>query len=68
MAPDKLTLKRFGGILDIDEFRNLQKNEKYEMLQYPLISQNSTVLKTEFKQSINKVPVNTQLYISKKVN
>ena len=36
-APPRCTLKMFGGVLSIDEFRNsLKENKIYKMIQYPM--------------------------------
>lgn len=58
-APPKEVLKAFGGILDIETFRNT--NSIFSLVRPPFLPFNSQIQEEKIEQRINKVPKNTRM-------
>jgi hypothetical protein len=56
-APSRQALKIFGGILDIEDFRNVGDKE-YTLVSYPFIPCNSNI-EVKTKEKVNSVPKNS---------
>lgn len=58
-APPKETLKLFGGILEIEDFRTTKSI--FSLVKPPFLPFNSRIQEEKIEQKINKVPKNTRL-------
>jgi hypothetical protein len=61
-APPRCALKMFGGMLDIDEFRNSIPNKKiYQMIEYPMIIARDYIQEVDLERikTVNNTVFNT---------
>ena len=61
-APPRCALKMFGGMLDINDFRNSVPNHKiYQMIEYPMVISRDYVQEVDLQKvkSVNNVVFNT---------
>ena len=59
-APSKIVLKAFGGLLSIEEFRNLSnENKTYKMIEYPMYMSRDYIAEVDLA---NIKQVNTKVF------
>jgi hypothetical protein len=65
-APPRCALKMFGGMLDIDEFRNSIPNNKiYQMIEYPMIIARDYIQEVDLQRikTVNNTVFNTNDFL-----